>query len=225
MTRSLRGIQTDAGNAIRKRRVELGLTQEEFAWRADLHRTYVADIERGARNFSLQSLSRMAGALETSAGVLLAGAAAPGTPEAQRAPSPKVPEIWLIEDDAADAALTARAFRRSRVRNPVRTFAAAEPALERLRLADEAGGGALPQLILLDLQLPRMSGLEFLRFLRQGPRTRAISVLVISGSRQGRTIVEASRLGIDHYILKPVTVAGLVELLPQLHLNLTIGRS
>lgn len=66
-------IKVRFGRALRRRRTELGLSQEEFAARAGLHRTYVADVERGARNVSLESIAKLAHALDISISALFAG--------------------------------------------------------------------------------------------------------------------------------------------------------
>ena len=67
-------LQVHLGRAVRLQRQQLGITQEELAWRADMHRTYVADIERGGRNVTLRSVSHLASALEVSVADLLATA-------------------------------------------------------------------------------------------------------------------------------------------------------
>jgi transcriptional regulator with XRE-family HTH domain len=65
-------IKERFGHAVRKRRQELGISQEELADRAELHRTYIGDIERGARNLSLENIEKLAKALEVSISVLFA---------------------------------------------------------------------------------------------------------------------------------------------------------
>ncbi|HWA28842.1 MAG TPA: helix-turn-helix transcriptional regulator [Lacunisphaera sp.] len=69
-------LQVRLGRAIKAERQRLGITQEELAWRADMHRTYIADIERGVRNITLKSIANLAEALEVSVASLLAPAEA-----------------------------------------------------------------------------------------------------------------------------------------------------
>src|SRR5215468_11917011 len=87
-------IKTRFGTAVRSRRKRLGISQEELAGRAGLHRTYVADIERGARNLSLANIEKLAKALETTIPTLFAPDDSPGKPDAT-----KLREILLVEDN------------------------------------------------------------------------------------------------------------------------------
>ena len=106
-------IQARLGAIVRACRHKLGITQEELAWRANLHRTYIADIERGARNVTLRSVATVAKALEITIGHLFAHVTAPsGTaPRAGAETGPdEVRDILLVEHNAAAAAMTARAF-------------------------------------------------------------------------------------------------------------------
>lgn len=210
---------------VREHRRRLGITQEELGWRANLHRTYVADIERGARNPSLRSLASLAFALQVTVPALLADAP-PALPSPPWRPTKgRIPDILLVEDNAEDAALTVRAFQRASVTNPVRTFLTAEDALEYLKGDGNSPPGALPSLILLDLNLPQLPGLEFLRRIKADPRTAKIPVIILSASRADRTILEAARLGAENYVVKPVSVEDFVQLIPKLGLSLTIGVS
>src|SRR5947209_361906 len=101
------------GAELRRRRKELGLSQEEFGERANLHRTYVSDVEAGKRNPSLQSMQRLASAVGTSIGCVF------GSMEGiladvrgrQSEESDKVVDILLVEDDRNDADLTLSAFK------------------------------------------------------------------------------------------------------------------
>src|SRR5215468_9020106 len=94
-------IKTRFGTAVRSRRKRLGISQEELAGRAGLHRTYVADIERGARNVSLENIDKLAAALEVSVATLFSetdtGSLQGGA--ARRSPSPDdLVDILLVED-------------------------------------------------------------------------------------------------------------------------------
>jgi CheY-like chemotaxis protein len=206
----------------------MGITQEELAWRANLHRTYITDIERGARNVTLNSIESLAKALQVTAGNLLSHAATPaGTgmhPGAKTART-TVREILLIEDCATDAAMTAHAFKQAKVTNPLRIVSTAEDGLDYLfgNSRNAKRKRVRPQLILLDLNLPRMSGLEFLRHIKSDERSRDIPVVVLTVSQSDRMIIECGRLGAANYIVKPFGIEGLVRVTPRLNLHLTVG--
>lgn len=222
------GIQAQLGEVIRAYRRQLGVTQEELAWRASLHRTYIADVERGARNVTLRSIVNLAAALEITVGHLLSCATAPGgsslgagSEEREAAPA----EILMVEDSAADAALTMRAFKRARLTNPLRIVCDAEEGLAYLfgegRYAKRRP--ERPGLILLDLNLPGMSGLECLRRIKADAQTRDIPVAVLTVSQSDRMIVECVRLGAENYIVKPLSMESFVRVTPKLNLHLTLS--
>ncbi|HVV02007.1 MAG TPA: response regulator [Verrucomicrobiae bacterium] len=215
-------IKSRFGTAIRSRRKDLGLSQEELAGRAGLHRTYVADIERGARNLSLANIEKLATALELSIPILFSqDALAPGAkPET-------LPEIVLVEDEPGDIELTLRAFRKARVRNPVRVLRDGAEALDFLLCAgaySQRKFNPPPQVVLLDLNLPRVQGLEVLRRLKSDPQTRPIPVVVLSVSERNRDIEESRRLGAETYIVKPVNFVSFSAVTPQLKLCWTLEK-
>src|SRR5438093_11764870 len=96
------------GRTVRETRLGLGMSQEELAERAGLHRTYISDVERGARNLSLESIDKLATALEISISALFATAANGGTGK-DKPPAGPIPDklvnILLIEDDSHDLKL------------------------------------------------------------------------------------------------------------------------
>jgi CheY-like chemotaxis protein/DNA-binding XRE family transcriptional regulator len=201
-------LQSSLGALIRTHRRRLGITQEELAWRADMHRTYLADIERGARNVTLRSIEHLAKALELTVGSLFsplgrAGSAAAPTCR-NRGGGPG--DILLIEDSATDAELTRRAFQRAKIANPIKLRRDAESALRYLR---RCGPRTLPSLILLDLHLPGMSGKEFLALIKADLRTQGIPVIILTISASNRDVLECGRLGAEQYIVKPVGFEGL----------------
>lgn len=214
--------------AVREYRQLLGITQEELAWRSDLHRTYIADIERGARNITLRSVENLAKALQITIGHLISSAAAKLT-TAIPADAPTDPivekDILLIEDNAMDAVMAARAFTHAKITNPLKLFREAEHALEYLygtgRYAQQKP--RRPQLILLDLNLPQMSGLDFLQRIKSDERTRTIPIVVLTVSQSDRMIIECGLLGAENYIVKPLSVENLVRVTPKLNLHLTVG--
>jgi len=184
-------LQTRLGAVVRACRHKLGVTQEELAWRADIHRTYLADIERGARNVTLRIVANVARALQITIGHLFAHVTAPsGTaPHVGSEPAPnEVRDILLVEHHAAAAAATARAFKRAGLANPLKIVRDGETGLNYLfgtgRYARRTP--VRPQLIMVVRDLPRMSGSEFLRRVKADERTRDIPVVVLTVSHRHR---------------------------------------
>lgn len=110
--------------------------------------------------------------------------------------------ILLVEDNDDDRVLTLRALKEHRVANEV---VVAEDGVEALDyLFGPKALAELPQLVLLDLQLPRVDGLEVLRRIRADDRTRNLPVVVLTTSREDRDIVSSYSLGANAYVCKPV---------------------
>lgn len=208
-------MQACLGTTIRKHRKQLGITQEELAWRAGLHRTYIADIERGGRNVTLRSVANLAKALRVTVDALLSipDVATEGNGKGvnERSASQRgdgLGEVLLVEDNFADVELTLRAFKLAQFANPIRVVRDGEEALEYLFCTgrhEERMDEDMPQLVLLDLMLPGLSGIEVLRRLREHASTRDLPVVVLTGSRQDRNIIECARLGASNYLIKPVS--------------------
>ena len=204
------------GTAVRTRRKNLGISQEELAGRAGLHRTYVADIERGARNLSLANIEKLAHALGTTIPILFS-TESEGGGHANGA----IAEILLVEDEANDLELTLRAFRNACLTNRVHVVRDGAQALDFLFASGSFSSRAtqpLPQLALLDLKLPKVSGIEVLRRIKADARTRSIHVVILTGSEWSRDFEECKRLGAETYIVKPVDFQRLSRVTPQLHL-------
>jgi CheY-like chemotaxis protein/DNA-binding XRE family transcriptional regulator len=213
-------LQNRFGSVIRDCRHRLGISQEELGFRAGLHRTYITDIERGVRNISLKSVASLSKALEISTWCLFAGASTED-PNA-RSNAMALGEVLMVEDNPVDAELALRAFRRARFANPVRVARDGEEAVEYLFGTGGKSAGKcrrLPQLVLLDLHMPRISGLEVLRMMKSDPLTRAIPVIVLTVSRQDKNILECSRLGVENYIIKPMAFESLCKMAPELSLG------
>ena len=207
-------VQNRMGGTIRRYRQQQGLTQEELAWRAGLHRTYLADIERGRRNITVRVINNLARALKVSIAHLLA-------PPEEVQSVPKPGEILLVEDNPVDAELTLRAFKQAKLTNPVRHVRDGEEALVYLFGSTDGGvkpTAVLPQLILLDLNLPKVSGMEVLRVIKSRPRTRHIPVVILTVSQSDQNIIECGRLGAANYIVKPVLCTSLRKVPPRLGL-------
>jgi two-component system response regulator len=118
--------------------------------------------------------------------------------------------ILLVEDNPDDEALTIRAFQKSNVRNRVSVARDGAEALERL-VAIDNGDEPPPLLILLDLKLPKVDGLEVLRHIRAGKRTRLIPVVVLTTSIEQEDVLAGYRGGANAYVRKPVNFADFAE--------------
>ena len=209
------------GEAVRGWRKLLGISQEELAERADLHRTYVSDVERGTRNLSLESIERLARALEISVSALFPQ---PGVQNegAGGGHAGDLIDILLVEDNADDVELTLRAFKKSRFANRIHVVNDGAEALDyvfcRGRYARRRLKSNL-QMILLDLNLPKVSGLEVLRRIKADKRTRQIPVVILTISDDHYDVTECRRLGAENYIVKPVDFQSLSQATPELNLN------
>ena len=208
-------VKSMLGSAIRKHRAKLRISQEELAYRAGLHRTYISDVERGSRNVSLESIEKIAHALGMSVAKLFALAAEPQDNDG-------LIEILLVEDNPNDVELTFRAFRRSGIVNPLLVANDGVQALEILfaqGLHETRRNQPLPGVILLDLGLPRLSGLEVLRRIKSEAHTQRIPVIVLTVSNQDADIAACKRLGVEDYIVKPVEFRNFSEVTPGLLLD------
>ena len=118
--------------------------------------------------------------------------------------------ILLVEDNLADVDLTLRAFARRQLANPVQVARDGEEAVDWIPRWE--AGETLPLLILLDLKLPRIDGLEVLARLKSHSLTRKIPVVVLTTSEEDKDIESAYSLGANSYILKPVDFVKFVDL-------------
>jgi len=116
-------------------------------------------------------------------------------------------QVLLIEDNLADAELTLRALKKNNLANRITHVRDGEEALDFLFARGAFAGRKIenaPNLILLDLKLPKVDGLEVLREIRSDPRTQVFPVVVLTSSKEERDIVASYRLGVNSYIAKPV---------------------
>jgi len=125
-------------------------------------------------------------------------------------------EIVLVEDNPDDVALTLRGLRRAGLVNHIEVLRDGTEALQ--FLLGRATSAPRPMVILLDLQLPKVDGPQVLERLRADPRTQTLPVVILTASRQERDFVESRRLGIKHYITKPVDFPQLAAVVQQLGL-------
>jgi two-component system response regulator len=129
------------------------------------------------------------------------------------------PVILLVEDNQKDEALTLRALRKSNLRHQVVVVRDGAEALDYLFKPDDAGLLApLPQLVLLDLKLPKIDGLEVLRRIREAERTRLLPVVVLTTSAEESDRLAGYRLGANSYVRKPVDFLQFVDAVTQLGL-------
>jgi CheY-like chemotaxis protein len=119
--------------------------------------------------------------------------------------------IVLVEDDDIDVMTVRRAFEKNRMTNPLHVASNGLEALELLRSGTVAN---VRRLILLDLNMPKMNGIEFLKELRADPQLQSSSVVVLTTSNE---VVEAYRLHVAGYLLKPVTFENFVDLMATLN--------
>lgn len=132
----------------------------------------------------------------------------------------KVLNILLVEDDAVDVMNVQRAFKKNNIANPMWVAGNGIEALSMLR-SNEVPAGR--RLVLLDLNMPKMNGIEFLRELRADPSLVATSVVVLTTSNDDRDKVEAYNLNVAGYLLKPVTFTSFVELTAALNKYWTLS--
>jgi CheY-like chemotaxis protein len=125
--------------------------------------------------------------------------------------------ILLVEDDELDVMNVQRAFKKNNVVNPLYVAGNGVEALAMLRGQREPHVPRERRLILLDLNMPKMGGIEFLKELRADPELRATTVVVLTTSDEERDKVKAYDLNVAGYILTPVTVAAFVEIMATLN--------
>lgn len=119
--------------------------------------------------------------------------------------------ILLVEDNPDDEALTRRALAKNNIQNEVRVARDGAEALELLDVIT-------PEVVLLDLKLPKVDGLEVLRLIRADERTRLLPVVILTSSKEETDLVSGYGLGANSYIRKPVDFAQFVEAVRQLGL-------
>ena len=115
-------------------------------------------------------------------------------------------EILLAEDNAEDAEMTLRALKRNNLANRVHWAKDGAEALDYL-----FGTSQPPKLVLLDIKMPKVDGIEVLRRLKENPATRGIPVVVMTSSNEERDVVDSYRLGVNSYIVKPVQFEAFME--------------
>jgi two-component system response regulator len=123
--------------------------------------------------------------------------------------------ILLVEDNPDDQALTLRALKKNNLANEVVT---ADDWVKALEYLFNNKSSSLPALVLLDLKLPKVDGLEVLRRIRADDRTRRLPVVVLTSSKEDRDLMESYNLGVNSYVRKPVDFNEFMEAVRQLGL-------
>jgi len=133
----------------------------------------------------------------------------------------KQTSILLVEDNPDDVELTLRAFKKSNIRNEVVVARDGAEALDYLFGAGAYAGrdaDSMPAVILLDLKLPKIEGLEVLRRIRADERTKLLPVVILTSSNEERDLLSGYKLGVNSYIRKPVDFIQFVEAITQVRL-------
>jgi len=130
-------------------------------------------------------------------------------------------EILVVEDDPQDLELMLRALRKAKISNRIQIARDGAEALDFIfcqgahieRRIDNS-----PKVVLLDLKLPKVDGLEVLEKVKSDPRTKAIPVVVLTSSKEQKDVVESYRLGVNSYMVKPVNFDGFTAAVEELGL-------
>jgi two-component system response regulator len=132
---------------------------------------------------------------------------------------PNAIEILLVEDNSSDAELTLHALQKSKLANQIQLVRDGEEALDFLFCRGAFSSRRFetaPQLVLLDLKLPKVDGLQVLQAVKSDARTRAIPIIVLTSSKEERDLVKSYKLGVNSYIQKPVNFGQFQEVVRQL---------
>jgi two-component system, response regulator len=128
-------------------------------------------------------------------------------------------EILLVEDNPNDAEMALRALKKNNIANNVAHVSDGEEALDFIFARGAYSGRKIengPKVILLDLKLPKVDGLEVLKIVKSDPRTKIIPVIVLTSSNEEKDIIESYQLGVNSYIVKPVDFDKFVEAIKNL---------
>jgi CheY-like chemotaxis protein len=134
---------------------------------------------------------------------------------------PEAVQILLVEDNPNDVELTLHALRTSRLANEIKVVRDGEEALDFIMCRgtySERDINSGPKVILLDLKLPKVDGIEVLRQAKADPRTKMIPIVILTSSNEDKDIVESYQLGVNSYMQKPVDFQQFTEAVHQLGL-------
>lgn len=130
----------------------------------------------------------------------------------------KLKRLLLVEDDPRDTELTINALEEQKLANNIVVTRDGVEALEFLRCTGQYAGRipGNPVLILLDVKMPRMDGIELLQVIKTDPDLRSIPVVMLTSSRESRDLEECYRIGANAYVVKPVRFAQFIEAVRQI---------
>jgi len=132
---------------------------------------------------------------------------------------PNAVEILLVEDNPSDAELTLHALKKSKLANKMQLVRDGEEALDFLFCRNAFSDRRIdngPRLVLLDLKLPKVDGLQVLQAVKSDPRTKSLPIIVLTSSKEEQDLVRSYRLGVNSYIQKPVNFDEFQEVVRQL---------
>ena len=130
-------------------------------------------------------------------------------------------EVLLVEDNPSDAELTVRALKKNNLANKVHHVKDGDEALEFIFARGAYAGRKIenaPKVILLDLKMPKINGIEVLRVLKADERTKKIPVVVLTSSKEDPDVQECYKLGVNSYVVKPVHFDGFLKAIAELGL-------
>ena len=221
-TRNLTETEAGFGSAIKTARNLLGLSQRALAERAQLSPSEVSEVERGARDPSLKSIVQLARALDDSMDPRIPTGRqqfrGTETPDQEIA----AVDILLVEHDTRVVNQALRAFQTAPFTSRIHVVSDGARALAYL-----AGHGKYsrrfpagsPDVMLLDLNLPNVSGMEVLRSIQGDGRTAGIYIVILANGDDDRYLSEFQRLGADDYAVKPVNFHRLSQTISNLNFN------
>ena len=192
-------IAEGLSEVIRERRLQLGISQSELSNKAGLHRTYISEVERGTQNLTIETLGKLADALETSVLILVEDAS-----RAVRFTENPI-QILLAEDSAADIHMVERALKAAKMPTELVVLTDGRETLDYLTQKGNHGASSLPDLILLDLHLPRKNGYEILKEIKIDNRLKQIPVVVLTNSESSVDVSKSYDLHANTFITKPVS--------------------
>ena len=213
-------IEKRLGLSVKGWRSRLEIPQDELARRSGFNRSYISDVERGSRNISLKGIEKLAGALGISVVTLFADMDSKSATTPLR--TDEMVDILLVEDNENDLLLTMQALKHANLTNRIFVVRDGAAALDYLFCTGEFAyrrTSDQPQVILLDLNLPKIDGLEVLRRVKADARTRSIPVVVLTASKVDAAIATCKRLGAETFIAKPVDFQNFSAMALQLSLQ------